>query len=112
MVADDEAPPKPRLRASDGRSVGRPFPKGTSGYPGAHGQLKKKARALLKGHEAEWVAALVGDLTGKPGPECTAAQKLFAAYRWGKPAEQVELSGPGGGAAQVLIEIVRKVGSD
>lgn len=89
--------------------VGRPFPKGQSGYPNAQRSLKKKARALLKGHEQEWVTALIGDLTGRPGPECSAAQKLFASYRWGKPTEQVELSGADGGPAQVVIEIVRKV---
>jgi len=83
--------------------VGRPFPKGVSANPGARRSLRKKARALLKGHESDWATSLVEDMTGKPGAERSAAQRLYASYRWGKPAEAVELDAGGAISLNIII---------
>lgn len=90
----------PDSKRPDGLPVGKPFEKGDT-------RINRKGRPKLKVRLRELddlgVTALKEDLMGPAGPERTAAQKLFFAYRWGKPTETVKHQGADGGALVVEI---------
>jgi len=93
----------PSDKRPDGRPIGRPFQKANRANPIGRRASKLKVRVLLKGYEEDFVGALVRDLTGDPGPECTAAQRLYSSYRWGKPSESVLLDATGAISVNIMI---------
>lgn len=85
------------------RGKGRPFSKGQSGNPGGVPKAAIDLRRALERDGDEIHAALMALVReGNPQAVIYAHQRAF-----GKPPQPVELSGPDGGALEVVVRLER-----
>ena len=81
---------------------GRPFPPGVSGNPGGRPAEAPEVRALARQHTEEAIRTLVRIMrSGTPDRTRSAAAEAILDRAWGRSAQAVEASGPGGGPIPV-----------
>jgi hypothetical protein len=98
-------PVKPRKKPATTRrrGTGRPFEKGKSGNPGGRPKELAHVKDLARTHTESAIKTLAEIMRSKkasPNARVSAADAILD-RAWGRPAQAIEMSGPGGGPIDV-----------